>query len=381
MRMALRRPDRHARSFRDLLERVPERILEQYDLGLLRGDSRQRVAELATQLGDAGNARGILVGRALQVVVQRLVHARATPFGRVATRVHDKAVQPRGELGVAAKLLQPNAHLGERLLRGVARVLGIAQQVPGEPLDLCRVAFEQCGERPRIAVLRARHEDGVAELLVGEAVAPPERLPDLTRHRASLDGVSELSPDAVLPLLRGRLGRPYRFVESCTSTQLLLRDDETEGATVATDHQTAGRGRLGRTWSDEPGRAILMSVLLRPAVPLAEWPTLSVAAGEGVAAALRAEVGVEAVLRPPNDVLVGGRKVVGVLPEAGSGRVVLGIGVNVNQTAAELPADAATPATSLRLELGHELERAPLLAGILLELERRYDAWAAPYGG
>jgi BirA family transcriptional regulator, biotin operon repressor / biotin---[acetyl-CoA-carboxylase] ligase len=190
--------------------------------------------------------------------------------------------------------------------------------------------------------------------------------------------VSDLSPEAVLPLLHGRLGKPYRYVESCPSTQRLLADDGPEGATAVTDHQTAGRGRLGRTWEDAAGRAILMSVLLRPPAPVPLWPELSLVAGEAVAAALRA-LGVDASLRHPNDVVVAGRKLVGVLPEASRGRVVLGIGVNVNQTAAELPADTVKPPTSVRIELGREVERAPLLAAILVELERAYDAWAEPY--
>jgi BirA family transcriptional regulator, biotin operon repressor / biotin---[acetyl-CoA-carboxylase] ligase len=190
--------------------------------------------------------------------------------------------------------------------------------------------------------------------------------------------VSDLSPEAVLPLLHGRLGKPYRYVESCPSTQRLLADDGPEGATAVTDHQTAGRGRLGRTWEDAAGRAILMSVLLRPPAPMPLWPELSLVAGEAVAAALRA-LGVDASLRHPNDVVVAGRKLVGVLPEASRGRVVLGIGVNVHQTAAELPADTVKPPTSVRIELGREVERAPLLAAILGELERAYDAWAEPY--
>jgi len=182
-----------------------------------------------------------------------------------------------------------------------------------------------------------------------------------------------------LPLLRGRLGRPYRFVESCPSTQRLLADNDTEGTTVATDHQTAGRGRLGRTWEDVAGRSILASVLLLPEAPMPLWPELSLVAGEAVAAALHAETGIDATLRHPNDVVVAGRKLVGVLPEASSGRVVLGIGVNVNQTAEELPTDTAKPPTSLRVELGRDVERAPLLAAILHELELGYDRWAARY--
>ena len=188
--------------------------------------------------------------------------------------------------------------------------------------------------------------------------------------------MSDLTPETVLPLLRGRLGTPYRFVASCPSTQRLLGEDEPEGATVVADEQTAGRGRLGRTWEAPAGRAILCSVVLRPRVPMPLWPELSLVAGEAVAAALRVETGVNASLRYPNDVVVAGRKLVGVLPEAASGRVVLGIGVNVNQTADELPRDTPNPPTSLRLEVGRELERAPLLAAILLELERGYDAWA-----
>jgi BirA family transcriptional regulator, biotin operon repressor / biotin---[acetyl-CoA-carboxylase] ligase len=191
--------------------------------------------------------------------------------------------------------------------------------------------------------------------------------------------VSGLDARAVVPLLRGRLGNPYRHVESCPSTQRLLGENDPEGATVATDHQTAGRGRLGRIWEDAPGRAILMSVLLRPEAPTPLWPELSLLAGNAVAAALRSETGIDASLRHPNDVVIAGRKLAGVLPEASRGRVVLGIGVNVNQRREELPAETVKPATSLRLELGRELERAPLLAAILRELELVYDEWVAAY--
>jgi BirA family biotin operon repressor/biotin-[acetyl-CoA-carboxylase] ligase len=191
--------------------------------------------------------------------------------------------------------------------------------------------------------------------------------------------VSDLSPEAVLLLLHGRLGKPYRFVESCVSTQRLLGDDDVEGAVVATDHQTAGRGRLGRTWEDVPGRSLLVSVLLRPAPPMPLWPELSLIAGEAVARALRAQAGIDATLRHPNDVVVAGRKLVGVLPEASLGRVVLGIGVNVNQTPDELPTDTAKPSTSVRIEAGREIARAPLLAAILGELELGYDAWSERY--
>jgi BirA family transcriptional regulator, biotin operon repressor / biotin---[acetyl-CoA-carboxylase] ligase len=187
--------------------------------------------------------------------------------------------------------------------------------------------------------------------------------------------VSDLSPGSVEPLLRGRLGRPYRFVEECASTQRLVDPDEAEGTTVATDLQTEGRGRLGRTWETPPGRALLVSVLLHPRPPMAIWPELSLVAGEAVATALREQTEVAAELSHPNDVLIAGRKVAGILPEATVGRVVLGIGVNVNQTHEELPAQTPKPATSLCIETGREWPRAPLLAAILLELEHRYADW------
>jgi BirA family biotin operon repressor/biotin-[acetyl-CoA-carboxylase] ligase len=187
--------------------------------------------------------------------------------------------------------------------------------------------------------------------------------------------VSDLSSGSVEPLLQGRLGRPYRFVDECASTQLLLDPEEAEGTTVATDVQTHGRGRLGRRWKAPAGRALLFSVLLRPRPPMPLWPELSLIAGEAVAAALHVETGVPAELGHPNDVLVEGRKVAGILPEATVGKVRLGIGVNVNQTAEELLVETRKPPTSLRVETGREWPRAPLLAAILLELERHYDDW------
>jgi BirA family biotin operon repressor/biotin-[acetyl-CoA-carboxylase] ligase len=187
--------------------------------------------------------------------------------------------------------------------------------------------------------------------------------------------VSDLSSASVEPLLRGRLGSPYRFVEECASTQRLLGPDDTEGTMVATDLQTQGRGRLGRTWETPCGRALLFSVLLHPRPPMAIWPELSLVAGDAVATALREQAEVAAELSHPNDVLIEGRKVAGILPEASARRIVLGIGINVNQTDDELPADTPKPPTSLRIETGREWSRAPLLAAILLELEHRYDDW------
>jgi BirA family biotin operon repressor/biotin-[acetyl-CoA-carboxylase] ligase len=110
-------------------------------------------------------------------------------------------------------------------------------------------------------------------------------------------------------------------------------------------------------------------------VPVPRLPELSLVAGGAVAKALEAAVGVEPAVKFPNDLLLAGRKVAGILAEAANGRVILGIGVNVNQRRDELPRGVG--ATSLRIVTGHELDRAPLLADILTQLERAYDRWVS----
>src|SRR4051794_2971936 len=184
---------------------------------------------------------------------------------------------------------------------------------------------------------------------------------------------SSLLPESVVPRLRGRFGRPYLYVEVCPSTQKLLTDEHSEGAVALTDEQTAGRGRLGRTWVSPPGVSLLFSVLLEPPVETARLPELTVVAGEAVRDAIAEVTGVAPEIKLPNDVLIGGRKTAGILAEAREGRVTLGIGVNVNLARSDLPEASAT---SLLLETGAEVDRARLLVKILDGLERHYDQWA-----
>ena len=185
-----------------------------------------------------------------------------------------------------------------------------------------------------------------------------------------------LAPDAVKPLLRGRFGHVYLYEEVCPSTQRLLRDEAAEGTVAIAEEQTEGRGRLGRSWQASARTSVLVSVLLLPRVAAARLPELSLIAGGAVAEAIAELTGIEPVIEFPNDVLIDGRKVAGILAESSEGRVVLGVGVNVNQTSEQLPEDARTEPTSLRLELGEPVDRARLLVEILVRLERAYDAWA-----
>ena len=178
----------------------------------------------------------------------------------------------------------------------------------------------------------------------------------------------------VVPLLRGRFGRPYTFVERCTSTQRLL-EGAGEGAVAAADEQTEGRGRLGRGWHAPAGTSLLFSIVLVPPVPPERLPELSLVAGRAVAEAVAAETGLVPALKYPNDLLLGGRKVAGILAEASEGRVVLGVGINVSQLEEELPPGVS--ATSLRLA---GVDRAALLAAVLERLEARYGVWISDAG-
>ena len=166
-----------------------------------------------------------------------------------------------------------------------------------------------------------------------------------------------LSADIVVPALRGSFGQEYHYAPETETTQRMLPENAVHGAVALAEHQTAGRGRLGRVWVDEPGTGLTFSVALYPPPPVARWPELTLLAASAVADA----IGPEASIKHPNDVLVGGRKVAGILAEA-SERVVLGIGINVGRT----PWDGA----------GHiESDRLDLLVDVLERLERAYAAW------
>jgi BirA family biotin operon repressor/biotin-[acetyl-CoA-carboxylase] ligase len=163
-----------------------------------------------------------------------------------------------------------------------------------------------------------------------------------------------LEPEIVLPKLRGAYGREYHWAAEAPTTQRMLPPDAAHGAVALAEHQSEGRGRLGRTWDDS---ALMFSVALYPPQPVARWPELTLLAARVVAEA----IGDGATIKPPNDVLVGGRKAAGILAEAGE-RVVLGIGINVG--GAGFPGAGWVDA-----------DRLELLVDVLERLEHRYDAW------
>jgi BirA family transcriptional regulator, biotin operon repressor / biotin---[acetyl-CoA-carboxylase] ligase len=192
------------------------------------------------------------------------------------------------------------------------------------------------------------------------------------------DAVVRASGGAVGP---GGLWTSVEAVASTGSSNAdLLARGGPEGQVLVAEAQTAGRGRVGRTWVSVPGDSLTFSVLLRPAsVPPAARGWLPLLTGVAVAAAVRSVAGVAAVLKWPNDVLVGDRKLAGILAEQSpaSGAVVIGIGLNVATPQAALPVSPnGLPATSLLVE-GAQTAREPLLAEILRGLERLYLAFRA----
>ncbi len=173
-------------------------------------------------------------------------------------------------------------------------------------------------------------------------------------------------------------------MDAAPSTNALVADRARAGAAaglvVVAEHQTAGRGRLDRTWTTPARAALTFSVLLRPAVQATAWPWLPLLTGVAVVSALRATGTPAAALKWPNDVLLGTRKTAGLLVErveTGEGpAAVLGIGLNVSLTRAELPVEVATSIW----EEGAEVDRTDLLVATLGALRREYDAWVAAGG-
>ena len=181
------------------------------------------------------------------------------------------------------------------------------------------------------------------------------------------------------------LWREIEVVPSTGSTNadLLARAlrGEPEGVVLAAEEQTAGRGRMGRSWTSPRYAALTFSLLIRPDVPPARRGWLPLLAGVAVAAAVTTVTGVPARLKWPNDVLAGEAKLAGILAEAAGDAIVVGIGLNVSTEPAELsrlpagPGPGGLPATSLRAAGATALNREKLLLAILSGFERWYQAW------
>jgi BirA family biotin operon repressor/biotin-[acetyl-CoA-carboxylase] ligase len=165
-----------------------------------------------------------------------------------------------------------------------------------------------------------------------------------------------------------------RWFDSLDSTNRYLLDEARRGApdgvVAVADHQTAGRGRRGREWVAPPGSSLLVSVLLRPSLAPERTQIVSMASGVAMVDAVERVAGFAPALKWPNDLVVGDRKLAGILAEAEGGAVVVGVGVNVNWH--EFPTEIAETATACNLEAGRALDRRELLTAFLHRLGDLY---------
>lgn len=206
--------------------------------------------------------------------------------------------------------------------------------------------------------------------------------------------MSELSEEAILAELKGSFGRPLRYFDEIGSTNVeatrWAASGAPEGALVATNHQTAGRGRHSRGWFSEPGAALQLSVVLRPRLQIAAAGLLTTAVGVACVEAVRALSSVPALLKWPNDVVVDDRKLAGILVEsqvAGDAldHAVVGIGINVRAFRGDVPDEVVARATNLEDEVRRSggdaaPTRPALLAAIAESLESVYRSIEDPDG-
>ncbi len=192
---------------------------------------------------------------------------------------------------------------------------------------------------------------------------------------------ADLTPEGIQARLRSRvIARPLEVVGEVGSTNDRVmaagRDGAPEGLAIIADRQTAGRGRLGRPWASPPGVGLYTSILLRPNLPANQVSLLSLVAGLAVAEGIESVAGLAPLLKWPNDLLVDGKKVAGILTETASmesrvGYVGVGIGINVSHTMQDLPEELRASATSLYLATRGEISRGELAA----EIYNRLDWW------
>jgi BirA family biotin operon repressor/biotin-[acetyl-CoA-carboxylase] ligase len=181
----------------------------------------------------------------------------------------------------------------------------------------------------------------------------------------------------------GTIGCHIHYFEEVESTQNLARNLAAEGAphgtAVIAETQSAGRGRLGRGWHSPPGVNLYTTIILRPKVPLTEVPRLSLVAGVAAAEALEEVAPGIVALKWPNDVWLNGRKTGGIIAEAVTDRaqrldsVLLGIGLNLNLAAADVPAELRERAISVLIATGRQCDRVSVANSLFTRLNIRYD--------
>jgi BirA family biotin operon repressor/biotin-[acetyl-CoA-carboxylase] ligase len=259
-----------------------------------------------------------------------------------------------------------------RALRGSGdRWMPAAALCTATGLNVGEVAAEMAG-------LRA------AGYLIETDAAGNHRLAGAPERLIAADLLAGLPPAGIV------IGREITVFEETNSTNDLAAragdDGVREGLVIFAETQRAGRGRLGRAWQSPPWQGLWFSVLLRPAAPVERWPELTFCAALAVAEAAESETGRDAAIKWPNDVLIQGRKISGILLESHQRRppgcVVLGIGLNVRQRREDFAPELREQAASLCLvaKAAEAVSRRTAAIAVLTRLESCYRGWPENFG-
>jgi len=259
--------------------------------------------------------------------------------------------------------------------------------VEDSAFGVLRVIDEEGGSAPAesisasLGIPRTRVDESVARLReLGYAIEEPRRfLYQLAKRSGRL-----LPYEVERHLATKVIGRRMKYLEKTESTTWVARDllcqqdpARLHGTVIIAEEQTGGQGRLGRAWASPPG-GIWTTTILAPKIPIDRVFMVTMAAAIAVARAIRKDLDLGALIKWPNDILLGERKVAGLLLELSAensvvNHTLLGIGIDANIVVDHLAPDLRATITSLSAELGREVDRPSLLATVLREFERRFE--------
>ncbi|MEH7276011.1 biotin--[acetyl-CoA-carboxylase] ligase [Neobacillus vireti] len=240
------------------------------------------------------------------------------------------------------------------------------------------------------AYLSGQH---IAELIGCSRTAVWKHIEELRKEGFKLEAVrrkgyrivktpEKITPDELrLGLTTKFIGKNVYYEDCVESTQKIAQrlafEAAPEGTVIIAEEQVSGRGRMDRRWHSPKYTGIWMSLILRPNIPLPKAPQLTLITAVAIVQAIEDLTGLIPEIKWPNDILISGKKVTGILTELEAeadriNSVIIGIGINVNQTREDFPSDIEQIATSLLLEKGEKVSRADLIKGIFTNLEKLY---------
>lgn len=250
-----------------------------------------------------------------------------------------------------------------------------------------------CGSPGYISGEKMSQELGVSRSMIWKVInglrEEGYQIDSVTNRGYRLVLVPDLvSSEAIKPLLKTKVfGRAIYDYKEVDSTNIVAkakaRDGAKEGTVVIANSQSRGKGRLGKTWESPAGKGIWMSIVARPRIPIQEVSGITLVAGLAICKTIRRTTQLPAYIKWPNDIVVNGKKVCGILTEMSAeidqvNYVVIGIGINVNTTS--FPKELHKTATSLKIESGQDYMRKDIIAELLMAFEAYYDQYTKGKG-